>query len=201
LFIFSAIILGALGFLNTWDLPIYLGLVVLAYGMGLVMVKGRVDREIISRSAILGLGLGILSGLLYIYFYLSFSSQASGVLPYVFPPTRLPQYLVMFGTFIFLLTCFLIVYLRQPGEGRWVWLKSALTWWLRILLICVGLYLLIMLLIALVLFLQHMIPGSTMAVTIQSVLGGLSLQDSFDPAFGSPARPLLMLLLSHFWHW
>jgi len=43
LFAFSAIILGSLGFLNTWDLPIYLGLVVLAYGLGCVMVKGRLD--------------------------------------------------------------------------------------------------------------------------------------------------------------
>ena len=48
LFIFSALILGALGFLNTWDLPIYLGLVVLAYGLGSVMVKGRVDRDTIT---------------------------------------------------------------------------------------------------------------------------------------------------------
>ncbi len=71
--------------------------------------------ETIYRSIILGLGLGILSGVLYIFFYLSFSSQAAGVLPYVFPPTRLPQYLVMFGTFIFLLTCFLVISLQQAG--------------------------------------------------------------------------------------
>jgi YYY domain-containing protein len=197
LLIFSAIILGALGFLNTWDLPIYLGLVVLAYAMGWVMVKGRLDGDIISRSVILGFGLGILSALLYIYFYLSFSSQASGVLPYVFPPTRLPQYLVMFGTFIFLLTCFLVVFLRQQGEGRWVWLKSTWAWWWRILLICVGLYLLIMLLIATVLFLQQLVPGSTLAGTIQSVLGGLSLQEAFRSSLVARLRdPWLMLLLS-----
>ena len=68
LFIFSALILGSLGFLNTWDLPIYLGVVMLAYGMGLVIVKGRLDREISFRTFILGVGLGVLSVLLVFLF-------------------------------------------------------------------------------------------------------------------------------------
>jgi YYY domain-containing protein len=197
LFIFSALILGALGFLNTWDLPIYLGLVVLAYGLGSVMVKGRLDRDTITRSIILGLGLGVLSGLLYTFFYLSFSSQAAGVLPYVFPPTRLPQYLIMFGTFIFLLTCFLLVYwIKQSKENDRV-IKSALNWWWRILLICIGLYLVILLLIALVLFLQKWLPGSTMLATIQSVLGGLSLSQAFGASVGARLRnPWLVLMIS-----
>jgi YYY domain-containing protein len=197
LFIFSALILGALGFLNTWDLPIYLGVVVLAYGLGLVIVKGRVDQDIIVRSVVLGLGLGILSGLLYIFFYLSFSSQATGVLPYVFPPTRLPQYLVMFGTFIFLIVCFLAGYLRHHGEQRGRMLKSALTWWLRILLICIGLYLLIMLLIALVLLILHPPQESSLAATIQSVLGGMSLSQAFGASVSLRLRdPWLLLLVS-----
>jgi YYY domain-containing protein len=197
LFVFSALILGALGFLNTWDLPIYLGLVVLAYGLGLVMVKGYLDRATIYRSISLGLGLGILSGVMYLFFYLSFSSQAAGVLPYVFPPTRLPQYLVMFGTFIFLLTCFLVISLSKQGESRGRLFKSAFAWWWRIVLICIGLYLLIMLLIALVLFLQRMVPGSTLGATIQSVLGGMSLGDAFRASLSARLRdPWLVLLVS-----
>ena len=197
LFIFSALILGALGFLNTWDLPIYLGLVVLAYGLGLVMVKGRLDRDMITRSIILGLGLGVLSGLLYTFFYLSFSSQAAGVLPYVFPPTRLPQYLVMFGTFIFLVTCFLLIYLIKQSKENDRVIKSALNWWGRILLICIGLYLVILLLIDLVLFLQKWLPGSTMLATIQSVLGGLSLSQAFGASVSARLRnPWLVLMVS-----
>ena len=197
LFIFSALILGALGFLNTWDLPIYLGLLVLAYGLGSVMAIGRLDRLIIFRSIILGLGLGILSGLLYIYFYLSFSSQASGVLPYVFPPTRLPQYLVMFGTFIFLLSCFLLIYLSKEGQGTLAWLKSAFNYLWRILLICIGLYLLIMLMIALVLFVLKPIPESALGSILQSVLGGLTLKEAFGASLLARLRdPWLMLLLS-----
>jgi YYY domain-containing protein len=197
LFVFSALILGALGFLNTWDLPIYLGLVILAYGIGLVMTRGHVDRETIYRCLSLGLGLGILSGLLYIFFYLSFSSQAAGILPYVFPPTRLPQYLVMFGTFIFLLTCFLAVSLSKQGEARGQPIKSMLNWWWRILAICIGLYLLIMLLLAFVLFILKPYPESTLVVTLQSVLGGLSLRDAFMASVQARLRdPWLLLMLS-----
>ncbi len=197
LFVFSALILGSLGFLNTWDLPIYLGVLVLAYGMGLVIVKGHLDRDIIFRSFILGVGLSILSVLLYLFFYLSFSSQAAGILPYVFPPTRLPQYLVMFGTFIFLIGCFLVVYLRQPGEQRGQQLKLAFTWWWRILLICIGLYLFILLLIALALFVINPAPDSSMAATLQTVLGGMTLSQAFGASISARLRdPWLMLLLS-----
>jgi YYY domain-containing protein len=197
LFIFYALILGALGFLNTWDLPIYLGLVVLAYGLGSVMVKGRLDWEIIIRSTIFGLGLGILSGLLYSFFYLSFSSQASGILPYVFPPTRLPQYLIMFGTFIFLVVCFMLVYLNKQSKVVGDGLKSAFTWWWRILLACIGLYVVIMLLIALVLSLQTLIPDSTLVTTIQSVLGGISLPQAFTNSVSARLRdPWLLLMVS-----
>jgi YYY domain-containing protein len=197
LFIFASLILGALGFLNTWDLPIYLGLLVLAYGLGHVLQKGHLDRQTVYRCISLGLGLGILSGVLYIFFYLSFSSQAAGILPYVFPPTRLPQYLVMFGTFIFLITCFLAISLRKQAESGGGVIKSALNWWWRILLICVGLYLLIMLLIAFVLFILQPYPQSTLAATLQSVLGGMSISQAFVASVQARLRdPWLLLVLS-----
>jgi YYY domain-containing protein len=197
LFIFSALILGALGFLNTWDLPIYLGLVVLAYGLVKVIVIGRLDRQIIIRCISLGLGLGILSGLLYIFFYLSFSSQASGILPYVFPPTRLPQYLVMFGTFIFLLTCFLAISLHKQADDKARLWKSAFAWWWRILLICIGLFLLILLLIALVIFILNPGPKSALAAIISTVLGGISIREAFEASLNARIHdPWLMILLS-----
>ena len=197
LFVFSALILGSLGFLNTWDLPIYLGVVVLAYGLARVLVKGHLDRETFARSVVLGLGLGILSGVLYIFFYLSFSSQAAGILPYVFPPTRLPQYLVMFGTFIFLLACFLAVSLHKQGEAKARLWKSALAWWLRIVLICLGIVLVILSLIALVLYVLKPASDSSLGVTLSMVLGGLSLREAFATSLMNRLRdPWLVLLLS-----
>ncbi len=197
LFMFSALILGSLGFLNTWDLPIYLGLIMLAYGMGLVMQNGHLDLEVFLRTIILGVGLGILSVLLYIFFFLSFSSQAAGLLPYVFPPTRLPQYLVMFGTFIFLVVCFLVGYLRHQDEDRHQLLKSVFTWWWRILAICAGVYVMIMLLIALVLFLLKPVPDSSLMATLQMVLGGMSLKDAYLASIKARLTdPWLLLMLT-----
>jgi uncharacterized membrane protein len=134
---------------------------------------------------------------MYIFFYLSFSSQAAGILPYVFPPTRLPQYLVMFGTFIFLVVCFLVGYLRHQDEDRSKLLRSALTWWWRILAICVGVYLLIMLLIALVLFLLKPAADSSLMSTLQIVLGGMSLHDAFLASLKARLTdPWLLLMLT-----
>ncbi len=197
LFVFSAFILGALGFLNTWDLPIYLGLVMLAYGLGTALQKGRLDWETIARAFILGVGLGILSILLYIFFYFSFSSQAAGILPYVFPPTRLPQYLVMFGTFIFLVLCFLVAYLHYSGKSVAHLWRSFFTWWLRILAICIAAYLLIMLLLATVVFVLKPPIDSSLMATIQAVLGNLSLKDAFIASLTARlSDPWLLLVLT-----
>jgi uncharacterized membrane protein len=103
----------------------------------------------------------------------------------------------MFGTFIFLVVCFLVGYLRHQEEDRHQLLKSAFTWWWRILLFCVVTYLLIMLLIALVLFLLNPAPDSTLAATLQLVLGGMSLRQAFVASLTARLRdPWLLLMLS-----
>ena len=103
----------------------------------------------------------------------------------------------MFGTFIFLLTCFLVISLRKQGEEVGKLIRSALNWWWRILLICVGLYLLIMLLVAFVLFILKPYPQSTLVAMIQSVLGGMSLGQVFTASAQSRLRdPWLLLVLS-----
>ena len=38
--VLAALLLGALGFLNTWDFPIYVGLATLAIGAGLALTVG-----------------------------------------------------------------------------------------------------------------------------------------------------------------
>ncbi len=137
LFLFTALFLGSLGFLNTWDLPIYLGLAVAAYAVGLYARQKRIDAVFAWRVVALGISLGIAALLLYAFFYISFSSQAGGLLPYVFPPTRLSQYLGMFGTFIFILAGFLVADLARgagPGEGR-KRILAFLKWWGLVFLI------------------------------------------------------------------
>jgi uncharacterized membrane protein len=56
--------------------------------------------------------------LLYVLFYLGFSSQASGILPYIAPPSRLVQVGLMFGTFLFAAACFLGSLLAETARAR-----------------------------------------------------------------------------------
>jgi YYY domain-containing protein len=103
------LLVGALGFLNFWDLPTYGLIVVAAYALGRY-IQGQA-----TLSAILEFGgkLVILSLLLYLPFYLGFRSQVGGILPVLFVKTRGHQYLVMFGLFVFVLLPFLIAQLRE----------------------------------------------------------------------------------------
>jgi len=126
--ILYAICLGALGFLNTWDFPIYLMLVLAAFALRLRREVNRFDR-VLSDVAALGVILGFLGFVLYLPFYLSFQSQARGILPNLFNPTRLPQFLVMFGAFA--VPCALFVLALTATRARvsaWRYWLGALGW-------------------------------------------------------------------------
>jgi YYY domain-containing protein len=196
-FLLYSIALGALAFLNTWDFPIYLGLTLLAYILGEILHKGRLDRDLILRSVVLGVGWLGAAVIFYIFFYISFSSQASGVVPYVFPPTRLAQYLVIFGVFIFILGWFLAAYaFTQSRRGRAVWALS-LRWWLGVMLIALGVFALVLLVAALSDVGRQLVSGSVENPLLQSALGGRTLSEALRTAVGYRLRdPWLFLLLS-----
>jgi len=156
-----AVCLGALGFLNTWDFPIYLALVVAAYAVrrwqevtqsshselgeesfGSTQDKsfarqaetlrrpkgtarGDIDR-VIWDAVKLGATLGIAGFALYLPFYVSFQSQARGILPNLFNATRFPQFLVMFGQFAVPGALFLLALaaLRAQTSAWRFWLSS-----------------------------------------------------------------------------
>ncbi len=194
---FYALALGSLGFLNTWDLPIYLALITLAYAAGKYSSGARLDLPILIRTLALGAALGASAVLLYLFFYLGFSSQAGGILPYIFPPTRLAHYLVMFGPFIAILIVFLVLAAWRAGSGarfgaRFPW-QNALRAWGWTASILFGLYLL--LLLAGVIFLR--ISGSQAAPVLQSWFGSLDLSAVLGKVFlARLANPWLFLLLS-----
>ena len=114
----TAIAIGALGFLNTWDLPIYL----ILFGLAFLVWHGiaRLEESIIGMG-----GFAVLAIALYLPFYLSFQSQAGGILPNLWNPTRLPQFVVFFGLFL----AIIIVFLWQLSRSaQWDWrskIKSA----------------------------------------------------------------------------
>ncbi|HIQ04162.1 MAG TPA: hypothetical protein EYH31_00530, partial [Anaerolineae bacterium] len=122
-----ALALGALGFLNTWDFPIYLVLAVGAYTVVRVWDRGRLDAQVLGESALAAIVLAVLGVLLYLPFYLGFSSQAGGILPNFLFPTRLTHWLIMFGPLLAAVLCLLLLAsVGQQGlQRRWL---SLLPW-------------------------------------------------------------------------
>jgi YYY domain-containing protein len=77
---------------------------------------------------VLGVSLTLAGVLLYLPFYIGFSSQAGGVLPYLLPPTRLVQYLVMFGAILFVTVWFLAAGLLARDDIAKAW-SAVARWW------------------------------------------------------------------------
>jgi YYY domain-containing protein len=128
LFGLYALTLGSLGFLNTWDFPIYIGLTSLAYAAARYVGARESLLEALGRGLGLGVALTLTGILLYVPFYIGFSSQAGGILPYLLPPTRLPQYLIMFGPFVFVAASFLLAHLVTGRGGSRPWSAAARFW-------------------------------------------------------------------------
>lgn len=114
-----AVSFGALAFLNAWDFPIY-GFVLGAM-LFIKALHQRGNEEIsivqsISTTVII-LCLGIL---LYLPWYISFSSQAGGILPNLIVATPFQQYFVMFGVFLPIIVLFLVdTAIRSEVRPNW----------------------------------------------------------------------------------
>jgi YYY domain-containing protein len=111
-FLFSALVLGGLAFLNTWDILIGATLIVAAYVFTQAREKGW-NWHLLEDLLLLGLPLGIVSILLYMPFYFGFSSQAGGLLPSLMYPTRGAHLWLMWGTLLIPIFCLLIYKMRE----------------------------------------------------------------------------------------
>jgi uncharacterized membrane protein len=123
---------GALVFLNTWDFPPYWALMSLVVFYG---VAPRLGLATAVWSAVL-LAVLIVAGMLVIYFpyFLTAQSQAGGVLPNFFNPTRLPQFLLMFGHFLLgVMALIILAWQEKAPQGRELLLAMALVLGLPIL--------------------------------------------------------------------
>lgn len=118
-----ALALGGLAFLNTWDFPIYLALVTGVMAVINVRRRGYFSWSSVQQAIVGGITLAVLGVILYLPFYIGFQSQAGGLLPNLFNPTRLPQFLVMFGPLLTMVIVFLALEgrsIRWREFGRWV---------------------------------------------------------------------------------
>lgn len=96
-FLTLAVALGGLAFLNTWDFPIYLAVAAGALILSLAQERGW-GWDLLEDFLKFSIPLGVASIALYLPFYVTFSSQAGGILPNVIFPTRGAHLWVMFGT-------------------------------------------------------------------------------------------------------
>ena len=117
-FIALALVLGALGFLNIWDL-VTLGTLLLA----VALIKGYAHERALGRGVLAGLSVAapvtVMALLLYLPFYFSFQSQASGLLPVEEYVTRPLHFLIVWGLFLLMLTPYLIWELVTVARGGW----------------------------------------------------------------------------------
>lgn len=93
--VLSAIVIGGLSFMNTWDFPVYGALMAGALLLGRWYRRESLLPGVVSSIIVFALGY-----LLYLPFYSTFASQARGIGENLFNGTRFSQFCMMFATFI-----------------------------------------------------------------------------------------------------
>jgi len=96
---FLSLALGSLMFFNTWDFPIYFGMIGAIFIIT-IYPKRKSIGEMLKETIILLFTLGFICSMLYFPFLISFSSQAGGLLPSLIFQSRSIHLLVMFFPFI-----------------------------------------------------------------------------------------------------
>ncbi len=123
--VLSAIILGSLIFLNTWDYPIYAFIFLIVAAVRNFPVPEDFHWknlwQTLWHDAVPVL---FLSVIFYLPFLLSLQTQAGGILPNLVTPSRFRQVFVMFAPLMLPISAFLVAYLvkqRAKFDGRFAW--------------------------------------------------------------------------------
>ena len=111
--------LGGIAFMNTWDFPFYL----LLMGVAFMLYRGRTAGWSVKRFwELVGFGVigGVFSILAYLPFYISFSSQAGGVIPSLAFFTKGKYFWIMFGPLLLPIFSFLISKTKRISKPAWI---------------------------------------------------------------------------------
>ena len=120
LWLFTAVVLGGLSFLNTWDVLIHLFVVLGAFFLGLWHRQGH-TRGLWGRTALLAVLLVVPAALISLPFYLGFRSQAGPpfLLPMLMRPTRLAHYAIIFGLPLTAISTMLVALAARRRFRHW----------------------------------------------------------------------------------
>jgi len=117
-FIVSAFVLGGLAFLNTWDILFIGVLIVFSYALARVHESGW-GWERAEDVLLLGIPLVVTAFVVYLPFFIGFSSQAGGLVPNFMYPTRGAQLWVMWGTLFVPLFAYLMYLWQSKTPAHW----------------------------------------------------------------------------------
>ncbi len=190
----TAVCVGALLFLNTWDFPFYYGLYCLGVTAAYIHRNGwRKEAFTLFFETALPLAAGCI--LLYALFFMGFASQAGGIVPSGIFVTRTVLFLIMFGMFIFPVLVWQIWKLRGCGKtarsfGFWM------VFWLF-----VGLMIIETILFVLLLALHGSSAGGTLKLAGDSFAGVQGINDLGTGLYGFITRrvwalPTLFILFA-----
>jgi YYY domain-containing protein len=113
----SALLLGSLAFINTWDFPIYVGLFCLTWAYRRYRAEGW-HAGILWDFLKNGIMLGLAGFLLYLPFFLGFGSQAGGILPSLEFMTRGVHFWVLFASLLVPIIAISIFLFRQEFDRK-----------------------------------------------------------------------------------
>ncbi len=121
LWFFTALIMGRLSFLNTWDFLIHLFVVLGAFFLARWRVDGLRIGRLLTHALIMAVLLLAPIILLYLPFYLGFRSQAGApyLLPMLMRPTRLSQFVVVFGMPLWAISILLLALALRQRCRHW----------------------------------------------------------------------------------
>jgi uncharacterized membrane protein len=133
-FLAMSVLLGSLGFINSWDLPTFLGLVAFAAGIRNYLSEGRLSMSVVGRTLGFTVPLAVLSFVLYLPFYVNFHPVGGAILPIQlasiegWPPietmaTRPHHFVYLWATILWPTLTFAVVAL-----GPWKLNRSILRW-------------------------------------------------------------------------
>ncbi len=116
-----ALIFGGVAFMNLSDWPIMMFILAGALILRQLRERGTFQPLDLLRSVGITLVVFVLGYLAYLPWHISFSSQVGGILPNVIFATRLHQFVVMFGPFLFIIAWFLVDFaIRQHKKMDWL---------------------------------------------------------------------------------
>lgn len=116
---FVTVFLGGLSFLNTWNFPIYVGLFSAVFAFHVYLREGW-SKDVLFQFLKNGILLGLAGIVLYLPFYLSFSSQAGGILPSLSFFTRGVIFWVMFVPFLVPVFGWLVRSQKEKIKEHWL---------------------------------------------------------------------------------